>query len=125
MKKIFAMIALLLCMANSASAAWLTTANDGSVTIDAGGVATGLTLTAKVSANVTLGYTAGPSGVAYTVASYHSSGTKSYATSSADTRIYMADNGNNVTQTAVKAEPAITVSGTTLSIAWTGWTPVK
>lgn len=125
MKKKLAIVALLLSFASTASAGWLNTAGDGSVVIDASGVATGLVLTAKVSANVTLGYTAGPQGVAYTLASYHSSGTKSYGTSSADTRIYMADNGNNVTQANVKTEPAITVSGTVLSINWTGWTPVK
>jgi len=124
MKKLVAAIALVIFAAGTASAGWLTTANDGTVTIDAGKVATGLTFNTKVSANVKLSYVADTGGgTYYSLASQHSSGTKSYGTSSGESRIFMADNGGVNSATGITPKEAPTT--TTGIFDWTGWTPVK
>lgn len=91
----------------------------GTWTINATNVGTGVTFTTKLSANVSAAYkadtTASPNGgLFYAMATSHSSGTKSYASSSGESRLFMKE--------AVAATfPAAASSG----IDWTGWTSVK
>jgi hypothetical protein len=72
----------------------------------------------RVSSNVGVNYAAAADGSTYSVATSHSKGTKTYGSSSADTRIYMAD-GTNVS--GMDAPTA----GTTTPPSWTNWTVMQ
>jgi len=88
-------------------------------------------LNIKPSANVELGYdTIAATGISYSLGSFHSTGTKSFGSSSTDTNIYYFDNAGAATPianthgTATKPPNAPTTS--TTQIAWpTGWTASK
>lgn len=84
-------------------------ASDGSLTIGATGAAV-----VKLSKNVKLSYKKQTTGLGYSVATYHTSGTKSYASSSGDSKIWAKD--GEVVQPAAP-------SGTA-SADFTGWTPL-
>ena len=123
MKKISAILALALTLSAANAFAWLTPDQTGSVTIDAGTVATNMTFKVKVSANVFVDYkndSAG--GTYYTLATYHASGTKSYGSGSGDSRIYMFENGGVNSATGITPAAAVTAAAVA---DWAGWTAVK
>ena len=95
MKKIIVLLSLMLMAAVTAHAAYKAGDGAGNVTWAATGVGQGVTVTVKVSANVYGEYIA-PSGAAagigYSFGTAHSSGTKSYASSALDNRLYMKEN---------------------------------
>jgi len=88
----------------------------GNLAFTATGVGTGVVFNVKASANVHVSLQ-GNDGTGYVVASYHSSGSKAYATGSGDSRIYMKDKG---TATTFPTPPTIAAT-----VDWTGWTAVK
>lgn len=72
--------------------------------------------TVKLSKNVMLAYEGQATGLGYSVGSYHTSGTKSFASSSGDSKIWASDG----TGIAIPDAPAGTVSA-----AFTGtWAPL-
>lgn len=88
-------------------------------------IGTGTTVTIKPSKNVTVTYAAGadsvgpPAGTAassYGIATIHASGTKTFGSTSGDTKIFMKDGitGNTVTA------PAVT-NGVPAAGTFTGW----
>lgn len=115
MKKTVLLIAAVLTLGVSANsfAAWLTTTDNlGCATLNLTGL--------KPSANVVLGYKPGGSGVAYSVGTYHSSGSFSYGTSSGDTNIFrMPVNGSTFT------EPPAAPTTAGAGADWTAWTAAK
>jgi len=108
MKKIMLMTAVLMFLgASSAFAAY----DSGTVTL---GPTTGHQMDIQTSNNVQLDYAAGGSqGETFVVATYHSKGTRTYASSSADANIFYQD------ATAVTLPTAPTGSGTMDSSSWT------
>lgn len=127
-KKILVLAAVLslACAANSFAAAmtWLSTTT--------GGGTQAITITSpnqsaefKPSANVYVGYAKHATGAAYTLATYHLSGTFTYATTSVDTNIFRFENTNgNATQGDVQLGPDAPASATA-GVSWTGWTASK
>ncbi len=71
------------------------------------------TTTFTTSNNVYIDYTAGTNGVSYVAGSYHQTGTRTFGTSSGDTRIYWRDGTGQTLPSA-----PTTSSGTA---NWTGW----
>lgn len=142
--KILAITSLLVLLAASSSYAgtannqWSKGDSAGTVTIDASGVGTGVTATTKVSANVFLFYKGG-AGTNYSMATAHSSGSKSYATSGDDNRLYMQENAGNTTNaknsglSAAGTSEVASVSGVAAppdvtggaAAVWTGWSAIK
>lgn len=116
MKKMVLLIAAVLTLGVSANsfAAWLTTTTDlGCSTLNLTNL--------KPSANVVLGYKPGGSGVAYTVGTYHSSGSFSYATSSGDTNVFRMPFTSGATPTEPPTAPTTAGAGAD----WTAWTAAK
>jgi len=68
----------------------------------------------KVSKNVQIQYQPEAAGLTYSMTSFHTSGTKSYGTSSGDTKIFMKDS------TAITDAPAAPAAGA--SADFSGWT---
>jgi hypothetical protein len=68
-------------------------------------------VTVKPSKNVFINYIIGtlqaPGSATYAIQSHHASGTKTYASSSGDTKIFMTDDTNPTGITATAAAPAI------------------
>lgn len=116
--------------ANSFAAfTWLTANTDKSFDLPASPTKTPK-LNIKPSANVTVGYdvetTVG--GVAYSIGTFHGSGTMSYGTTSTDTAIYRFDNGTagiaNNSSSATK--PPNAPATATTQVSWgAGWTASK
>lgn len=96
---------------------WDTPDGAGNLTYSATGVGAGVAFTVKTSANVQVSLNS--DGTYYVAGASHTSGSKSYATGSGDSRIYMQEKAS--TATAFPLPPAIN-SG---SPSWTGWTAVK
>lgn len=113
MKKIALFAALLLVFSSGAAFAWSSGTYDAGDT--AGTVTVGSTSTAnvKVSKGVSLSYKSQTTGLGYSVATYHSSGTKTFASSSGDSKIW----SQNTTAVAPPAAPSGTASA-----AFSGWT---
>ena len=137
MKNKILILAAILTLGVSANAfaaagtmAWLTKAVDGSFAFP---VTTSIQpLSVKPSANVWVGYGFETTGVAYGLATLHTSGTFTYATTSTDTNIYrMANTSQTFAATTgayggtganCPATPSDAISG----IAWgAGWTASK
>lgn len=129
MKKIICLVALVLISTASAALAvdgvgtfgtsYSTPDGAGNLTYAATGVGAGVNFTVKTSANVKFSLQNNSTdGTTYVAAAYHSSGSKSYATGSGDSRIYMQEKAS--TATAYPAPPTI---GATVD--WSGWTAVK
>lgn len=125
---------------NNANGQWSKGDSAGTVTIDASGVGANLAAKPKVSANVWLYYKAAPTGkegTNYSMATAHASGTKTYATSADDNRLYMKENasknaylaGQAATTTECAADQTVAVApdydATTGNVVYTGWTSVK
>jgi hypothetical protein len=110
--KIFAIAALIsIASASSALAAASTVVNAvGSDLVIAGSPA----VTVKPSKNVLVKYTPGAAASAgaatYGIQSHHVSGTKSYASSSGDTKIFMMDDNSTTAITATLTAPAVGAS---------------
>ena len=127
MTKIAAIIATLLLAASSAFAAG-GTAGGNTQFGDLGTVTIGTpSMSLKPSKNVTVNYTSSAtqaqSGgvnlngvVAYSISAYHATGSKSFGSSSGDTKIFMKDG------TGVLPEVAPTVAGESCAGYQTGWT---
>lgn len=113
MKKI-AILAIVMFALSSASAfAWTSgtyAAADAGGTLTVGSTSTA---TVKLSKSVSLAYTSQTTGLGYSVGASHSSGTKSFASSSGDSKIWTKD---GLTQSV----PAAPVG--TSSAAFSGWT---
>ncbi len=110
MKKIVMMTLLLFAVsAGSALAAFEAGANDGSLALGTTGPAT-----VKLSKNVKLDYIAETDGLGYIVGTTHTSGTKTYGSSSGDSKIWSIDG----VETAL---PTTAPSGTA-SADFSGWT---
>jgi len=73
-----------------------------------------VTVTFTPSNNVYIDYSNGANGISYTAGSYHKTGSRTFATSSGDTKIYYKGGTNN----AIPAAPA----GAGSTADWTGWT---
>lgn len=71
--------------------------------------------TVKVSKNVTVRYIPEAAGLTYSMSSFHTSGTKTYATTSGDTKIFMQDS------TSIVAPPDAPASGASGAFT-SGWT---
>ena len=112
MKKI-ALFAVLLLLVTSGSvfAAFESPDDSGSLTIGSTG-----STTVKLSKNVKLEYGAHATGLGYVVGTYHTSGTKTYASSSGDSKIWSQD-GTGVSTPS-------TVPEGTASADFSGWTPL-
>lgn len=82
---------------------------DGNVTLGSG---TGTTMDVQVSKNVCLDYDAGTGGATFSAATYNTKGTRTYASSSGDSKIYYT-NGTNA---GLPSAPAV---GSTMDIS--GW----
>lgn len=125
---LLATVLTLTCSANAFAAfAWITPGSDGSATIPR---QTSASLVIKPSANVVLGYDTIATGMTYSLGTFHTTGTMSYATTSTDTNIYRFDNAGassplaNAIATATKGPNAPATNSTTVS--WgTGWTASK
>lgn len=109
---------------------WLTKAADGSFAFP---VTTSIQpLSVKPSANVWVGYGFETTGVAYGLATLHTSGTFTYATTSTDTNIYRKANASQtvaITTGAYNGSGAncpATPADATSGISWpAGWTASK
>ncbi|GLI36612.1 hypothetical protein KI811_15455 [Geobacter hydrogenophilus] len=106
-------VAVSLMGAGSAFAAY--TAADSNGTKEVG---TTIKATLKFSANVTSEYKNNTDGTAYVIGTSHTSGTKTYASSSGDTRIFMAEGKETTTPAAPASSDASANFDST-------WTPVK
>jgi hypothetical protein len=124
---ILAAVLTLTCSANAFAAfAWIANVS-GECIIPVTGTRPALNI--KPSANVTLGYdTVAGSGISYSLGSFHSTGTRSFGSSSTDTNLYYFDNAAagiaNTINTATPVPDAPTTA--TTQIAWgAGWTASK
>lgn len=116
----------LTCAANSFAAfGWLTTT---------GGAATptitspNQTFAFKPSSNVVFGYDVTATGISYSLGTFHTTGTRSYGTTSTDTNIYYFDNSavTKANTTTAAAKPGDAPATANTLIAWgTGWTASK
>lgn len=98
-----------------ASAGSVLAANGTSVTFNDSTSTVGTpAATVKVSKGVSVKYTPEVAGLTYAMSSFHSSGTKSYGTSSGDTRIFMKDS------TSLTDPPSAPAANT--SADFSGWT---
>lgn len=124
---LLAAVLTLTCAANSFAAAfaWLTTT---------GGAATPTitspnpTFAFKPSSNVIFGFSVDAAGISYSLGTFHSTGTRSFGTTSTDTNIYYFDNAAaNLANTVAEAtKPGDSPATATTLIAWgTGWTASK
>lgn len=95
--------------------------SDGTVSYQATKVGAGVTFQVKPSANVGTTLAADANGTAYVAGTYHSSGTKSYATSSVDAKIYMKENASQAADAVAKPVTVAEAQAGT----WTGFTAVK
>ena len=88
---LLAAVLVVTCAANSFAAfAWIATTS-GQTVIPVTGTHPALNL--KPSANVVIGYdTVAATGITYTLGTFHTTGTKSFGTTSTDTNIYYLDN---------------------------------
>ena len=96
MKKITCLALLLLALSSVSALAAPTEAGiDGTYVAPSGdgsiNVGTTQKTTVKLSKNVLLGYQAETTGLGYAIGTYHSSGTKSFASSSGDSKIWTSD----------------------------------
>lgn len=116
MKKIVFLAALMMAF-SFGSAFAETLASDGTYStgqdLTIAGSAGDLTL--KLSNNVLLSYKKGTNGLGYSVASYHTSGTRTYGSSSGDANIFWAEG----TKIAPPAAPTGTESADFVSTTWT------
>lgn len=122
------------CAANSYAAAqaftWLATVGGGDQAV-VPITAPNATLTFKPSAGVIMGYSSQATGQSYSLGSYHTSGTFTYATTSTDTNIYRYPNtgGNGIAQASIQKGPAAPATATTqydwTSAAGVAWTASK
>ena len=138
MKKIFATTALLalLCAAIAYAAgvegtdpkdAWAVGDGSGLATIAADGVGSGVTCQIKLSANVAAYYVGFAND--YIINTAHASGSKTFASTASDNRIYMKENPGpdkntyiaDVSKTEIFKLTEIKTDGTTFD----GWTAVK
>ena len=112
MKKITILTILLFVLSSvSAFAAYSNgTSGDGVVTLGST-----VTLVVKLSSKVSIDYDAETAGLAYAIATYHSSGVRTYGSSSGDAKIYYQD------ATAVAAPTAPTTADGTADFSgdWT------
>lgn len=99
--------------------AWTGPPSDGTISYQATKVGAGVVFQVKPSANVGATLAADANGTAYVAGTYHSSGTKTYATSSVDAKIYMKENTDQANP-SLPATVAEAQAGT-----WTGFTAVK
>lgn len=127
---LLAAILTLTCSANAFAAfAWITTSAAGEAVIPVTGTRPALNL--KPSANVVVGYdTVALTGVAYSLGTFHTTGTKSFGTNSTDTNIYYFDNANAATPIAntiaAATKPPNSPTTSASQVAWpTGWTSAK
>ena len=91
MKKIALLAVLLLAFSAVSAFAWTAKtydagSADGTVTVGTTGA-----VAVKVSKGVSLAYDAETTGLGYSVGAYHSSGTKTFASSSGDSKIWFTD----------------------------------
>ena len=95
MKKIFISTFLCLSIATASSAF---AATNTSAVYDIGGTAPTTKLTIQLSNTVVMEYTPDTTnkGLVYTVSTYHNQGTRSYASTSADSKIFWHDGTNNL-----------------------------
>ena len=88
-------------------------------------------LTLKPSAGVIIGYSSQTTGQSYSLGTYHTSGTFTYATTSTDTNIYRypTAGGNGVAQGSIQKGPDAPSTATTqynwTSVAGVAWTASK
>lgn len=124
---LLAAVLTLTCSANAFAAfGWITNVAGEAIIGTAG---TRPTLNIKPSANVSLGYdTVTGTGISYSLGSFHSTGTRSFGSSSTDTNIYYFDNAAaGLANTAASATKVPNAPATaTTQISWpTGWTASK
>jgi len=105
--KILAFAGILVLAAGTAFAG-TTTFNDTTTTVGTPAASV------KVSKNVQIKYTPEDTGLTYSMTSFHTSGTKSYGTSSGDTKIFMKDS------TSIESPPAAPAAGA--SADFSSWT---
>jgi uncharacterized protein YxeA len=105
------LILLAFALAVSVGIAYAATANYSTGTVTLGNT---LKMTFTTSNNVYVDYKAGTNGVSYTAGSYHQTGSRTFATSSGDTKIYYKDG----TGADIPAAPA--GAGSTADFG--GWT---
>jgi len=121
MRTIIALVASVLIMSSSvafAAGSWQTPSGDGTLTIAANGVGANVTFIVKASANVKVSYEGDTTaGTYYAAGTYHTSGSKSYASGSSDSRIFMKEN-------AVQSSAALPPDAAS-TMTWTGWTAIK
>lgn len=115
MKKIALLAALLFVFSSGAAFAWTSGTYDagdtaGTVTVGTSGKSADV----KVSKGVSLAYKSQATGLGYSVATYHSSGTKTFASSSGDSKIW----SQNTTAVAPPDAPSGTASANFTS-SWT------
>lgn len=138
-KKVLILAAVLTlgCAANSFAAAvaftWLsagTATDNGGGNQDMAVTSPVPQLTFKPSAGVVVGYSSHANGLSYSLGTYHTTGTFTYATTSTDTNIYRYPNGTgNGVQSAVQKGPDAPATATTqydwTSVAGVAWTASK
>lgn len=100
-----------------------TTTDNGGGTQTITGTSPAPDLSLKPSSGVVVGYAATTNGPTYTLATYHTTGTFCYATSSVDTNIYRKENAaGNSTQANVLALQVPDAPATTTTDMGTLWT---
>jgi len=113
MKKMVLLVVLILAVSVVPSMAeFLTPGQDGSLTVPASGTVTAIL---KLSKNVSAEYVTETNGLGYVVGTTHSSGTKTYASSSGDSKIFSIDGIGTAIPTAAP-------TGTLSAAFGTGWT---
>ena len=111
MKNITILMILLFAFTASSAFAEYENGTDGDGVVTLGDTNT---ITVKLSSKVSIDYAAETNGLAYAIATYHSSGVRTYGSSSGDAKIYYQD------ATAVAAPDAPTTADGTAD--FDGWT---
>lgn len=107
---------------NATDGTWFAAADSGKVTFPAN-TTNGPLIQFTPSTNVSMAYGSGD-GTIYTFGTYHNAGTKEYATSSVDAKIFMFDLGSPPGDTAPASIPVPT--GTPLVVTFgDGWSSLK
>ena len=94
----------------AADATWTAADTDGSIQV--GATTTGAAVV-KLSKNVKINYTEQAAGLGYSVGTYHISGTKTFASSSGDSKIWTSDTTGATIPTAPTGTDSANFSGWT------------
>lgn len=123
---LLAAVLTLTCAANSFAAFGWKTTTGGAATLTTTG--SKIDFAFKPSSNVVFGYGPSTTGITYSLGTFHSTGTRSFGTTSTDTNIYYFDNAaiSKANTTTDAAAPGDAPATSSTLIAWgTGWTASK